>query len=581
MLTGILTADQHALLRAERDLLADVEGALRNSEASEQDLHTLRTSILQLDELFLLVVVGEFNSGKSAFINALLGQQVLAEGVTPTTSKIHLVQHGDTVDRRSVDAVTEITTAPVDLLREVTIVDTPGTNALDREHEAITTRFVPRADLVLFVTSSDRPFSESERAFLDSIRSWGKNVLVIVNKVDILRDEQELVEIEAYIRDNCRRLLGVEPPIYPVSSLLAADARSRGDQDALETSRLPRVEQALRSSLDRAERLRLKLLNPLGVASTLLEQRLSAGEARRELLADDIQTIEDIERQLGAYGEDVEREFKFRLADIDNTLLALEKRGVAFFDDTLRLTRVTRLFDRERLRTEFESEVVGDAPQQIEAKVEAIIDWLVESDLNQWQAVVQHVNRRRSHHQERVVGEVGGRFEYDRSRLLETVGKAARDGLDSYDRATEARRMAEDVQKAVASTALVEAGAVGLGATVAVLASGTAADATGLIAAGLLAALGLFILPTRRRRAKAELATKISALRTDLTTTLGDQFRREAAGSLARIRETIAPYTRFVRSEQEVLEARELALGELRDRIARLRSDIEAVTGSG
>ncbi len=75
----------------------------------------------------------------------------------------------------------------MEILRQCHLVDTPGTNALDRSHEALTTHYVPRADLVLFVTSADRPFSESERVFLEQIREWGKKVVVAVNKIDILK----------------------------------------------------------------------------------------------------------------------------------------------------------------------------------------------------------------------------------------------------------------------------------------------------------------------------------------------------------------------------------------------------------
>ena len=86
MLEPILNDKQRELLRAERDLLAEVRVALERNEAAAADRKALAESIAQLDELFLLVVVGEFNAGKSALINALLGQEVLAEGVTPTTS---------------------------------------------------------------------------------------------------------------------------------------------------------------------------------------------------------------------------------------------------------------------------------------------------------------------------------------------------------------------------------------------------------------------------------------------------------------------------------------------------------------
>ena len=69
-----------------------------------------------------------------------------------------------------------------------------------REHERLTTDFVPRADLVLFVTSADRPFTETERAFLETIRGWGKKIVIVINKVDIFErpaDVEEVVGIRA------------------------------------------------------------------------------------------------------------------------------------------------------------------------------------------------------------------------------------------------------------------------------------------------------------------------------------------------------------------------------------------------
>ncbi|MEJ2082452.1 MAG: dynamin family protein, partial [Acidobacteriota bacterium] len=97
------------------------------------------------------MVVGEFNAGKSAFINALLGQPVLQEGVTPTTTRINLIKYGATTERAVTEAALEVISAPLDLLRDINIVDTPGTNAIHRQHEAITQKFVPRSDMVLFV----------------------------------------------------------------------------------------------------------------------------------------------------------------------------------------------------------------------------------------------------------------------------------------------------------------------------------------------------------------------------------------------------------------------------------------------
>ena len=574
MLEPILTDEQRELLDTERSLLAEVSAGLERNETPAEELGALSDSVDQLDELFLLVVVGEFNAGKSALINALLGREVLAEGVTPTTSKIHHIGWGEELTREPMGSVGERITAPVETLRQLTIVDTPGTNALDRAHEALTTDYVPRADLVLFVTSSDHPLSESERVFLEAIRQWGKKVAMVVNKIDILRSEDEVAEVVTYVSQNAGRLLGVDPEIFPVSALRAAEAQ---DEAAKLESGLVAVESFLRDTLDSGELLRLKLGNPLGVASHLLEGALGKVNGRLELLRDDLRTIDDIELQTGTWAEDVRREFELRLSDIDNALHGMEQRGTEFFDETLRINRLPKLFDKSELKARFESEVVGDAPETVEAKVDSLIDWLVDSELAHWQNVVNHVNRRVATHADRMVGEVGGRFEADRARLLDTVGRAARDGLASYDRVGEAQRMAEDVQKAVTSTAVLEVGAVGLGAAVALAASSTAADITGLTAAGLMAALGLFVLPHRRRRAKAELKQKIATLRRELMASLTAHFEREAERGQKRLVETIAPYTRFVRSESERLAGERDQLGKLTERVGEMTARVDGL----
>ena len=155
----ILNPQQETILKDERTALNDLRLALARLDASPQDIATLGESIRQLDELFLLVVVGEFNAGKSALINALLGQSLLKEGVTPTTTEINVIRYGDTPGQSAVDRGQHTITHPASLLSEISIVDTPGTNAIQRAHEALTSEFVPRSDLVLFVTSTDRPFN--------------------------------------------------------------------------------------------------------------------------------------------------------------------------------------------------------------------------------------------------------------------------------------------------------------------------------------------------------------------------------------------------------------------------------------
>ena len=578
MLDGILSSDQVTVLKDERMLLADIGSELVVQEAPDDDRAALAASVEQLDDLFLVVVVGEFNAGKSSLLNALVGEVVLEEGVTPTTSQIHVIRWGETVSRTEHGDGVEEVHLPLPMLQEITLVDTPGTNALERRHETLTEEYVPRSDLVLFVTSSDRPLSESERQFLQRVRQWGKKVVVVVNKVDILRDDAAVEEVLAYVREHGEAILGMAPQVFGVSAARALKAHQEGGEGETDAGGLQALEQYLRQVLDRNERVRLKLENPVGVGQNVMARAEMGVDGRLGLIADDIVTLADIEGQLEIYAGDVQREFKLRLADIDTVLHGLELRGIDFFDERLRLNRLPSLFDKELLQSDFEKSVVGEAPAEIEHKVEALIDWLVASDLNQWQSVVNHVNRRQSVHADRVVGEVGTRFDYDRAALLETLGRASRESLKSYDRALEAREMAESVQKAVTGTALAEAGALGLGATVALMASSTAVDVTGLAAAGLLAVVGLFILPVRRRKAKADLREKIGTLRSKIMSGLTRQFDVEAAKSLSRIRETIGPYDRFVRAEKAQLEGQKGRLSELSGRLRELKDRIVAVT---
>ena len=213
--------------------------------------------------------MGEFNAGKSAFINALLGLRVLEEGVTPTTTRIGLLKYGPAVHREAGAAGLDVITAPVEMLRDINIVDTPGTNAVRREHEVLTREFVPRSDLVLFVTSADRPFTESERAFLESIRDWGKKIVVVINKIDILESEEDLGRVIAFVAENARALLGSAPDTFRWRRAWPC-AEDLPDGAALAASRFEALESYVSATLDEEERVRLKLLNPLGVGLRLL-----------------------------------------------------------------------------------------------------------------------------------------------------------------------------------------------------------------------------------------------------------------------------------------------------------------------
>ena len=577
MLSKILTPAQDELLKEERRVLSRLRVALSRFDAAAEHQEALDRSIEQLDELFLLVVIGEFNAGKSAFINALLGSRVVAEGVTPTTAQINVLQYGDAVARQVREPNLHVIHAPAPLLREIHIVDTPGTNAIIREHEAITAQFVPRSDLVLFVTSADRPFTETERAFLEQVRGWGKKVVVVINKVDILESPQDVESVRMFVAENARALLGFNPEIFPVSSRLALRGKE-GDAAAWSSSGFEALEHYIATTLDAPGRVQLKLLNPLGVGASLAERHSGFVRERLALLKGDFETLEEVERQLSVYQQDLVRDFELRMSDIDRILLQMEARGQDYFDETMRIGRVMDLLNRSRVQQGFQQQVVADAPQQIERKVGELVDWLVDADLRQWQAVTRHLAERRRQYKDRIVGEEGGaRFHYDRTRMLDSVARETQKVVDSYDQRREAQELADGARNAVAAAAAVGAGALGLGTIVTLAASTAAADVTGLILASVLAAIGFFILPAKRQKAKAEMREKIAAVRARLSDALREQFQKEIQRSADRIREGIAPYSRFVRAEGDTLKVIDQELREIANELASLRARVDRI----
>lgn len=571
----ILNDLQDQILKLERKSLNDLQITLTRFGITNEDSDTLQQSIQQIDDLFLLVVVGEFNSGKSSFINALLGEKLLKAGVTPTTTEINILRFDQKSENTLINPNFHLITAPVELLQEISIVDTPGTNAIIREHEEITTRFIPQSDLVLFVTSSDRPFTESERSFLEKIRNWGKKLVVVINKIDILESEDEIEQICDFVEDNVFSLLGIHPDIFPISSRSALSAKN-GHPELWSVSRFEALEKHIHQTLDEKGRIQLKFLNPLGVGLHLSDRYLNVINERLLLLDDDLSALKNVEDQLSIFREDILKDFDYRLSDIVNILFEMEQRAQVYFEETMRLARIADLMNKKRIQQEFEQKVIANVPQQIDQKVNELIDWMVDRNFQQWEAVMTHLAERRRQHQKHIIGDPGtASFNYDRERLIEAVSREAGKVIESYDKTHEAQSIADSAQSAVAATAAMEISAIGLGAVITTIATTMAADVTGVLIASMVAVLGLFVIPAKRRKANQEMHDKITLMRENLVGSLQQQFTQEIDRSIDHIHNAVSPYSRFVRTEQGKLETSQNDLNGIIQELSRLKEEVQ------
>ena len=576
----ILDEARRSLVRDERAALEGLRVTFERFGAEATDRRTLDEAALTLDELFLLVVVGEFNAGKSAVINALVGATVSREGILPTTAAVTVLRHGDVPSETSLGEAYAEVRHPAEFLREIAIVDTPGTNAIVREHEAITARYAPRADLALFITSVDRPLSESERAFVQRLREWGKPVVVVLNKIDLLDDPAQIAELTAFVRDNARTLLGFTPEVIPVSARLAqraASATTGTERDELDArSGFAALRRFVFETLDPKRRLRLKLENPLGIAERTLARLATTIDARESVLGEDRATEAAIADQLAGFREDALADFGVRTRALDAIFLETTDRADRFFESTIRLARIPDLLNTSRIKDEFTKAVLADNAVRIDDEVRATVDRAIDAQGKLWSDISEYLVRRRGSLQDdALLGRLSGTaFAQDRRTVLDATVRSTRRVVAERDNAAEAERFAASVRDAAAQTGLVGAGAVGLGVVVVTAIGGAAADVTGILAGVVIAALGLYIIPSRRRAAQARFARESEALRAKLVAALRERYLEQLDTALADITAAVAPFARFVRAEDERIADARAEIDGHRGAFARLRAAI-------
>jgi hypothetical protein len=256
------------LIDALRDVAAGQERADLVARLDEAAWRVARTEML-------ICVVGEFKKGKSALINALLGQDVCPVDDDLSTAAVTVVRHQDepgiTVRRRVDGKLTLETVPPEDaaqwllehdqaqtrkgvelveiglphplLARGIALVDTPGVGGLNAAHAVATLAFLPSADALVFVTDASAELSAPEIEFLSRARGAGPPILLVVTKVDMHPQWRRIIELDSgHLTD-----AGIELQAIPVSSALHAAAERLGDEALALESGIPALHEAIAS----------------------------------------------------------------------------------------------------------------------------------------------------------------------------------------------------------------------------------------------------------------------------------------------------------------------------------------------
>ena len=628
MMGGVLGPEGDSLVADERALLADLVSYLNATTPQLEELPLLPDAIASLDELFLMVIVGEFNSGKSSLINALLGGNYLPTGNLPTTNEISLLKYNDDEaqdERTERDSDGQfVRYLPAPLLREITIVDTPGTNVVLERQQKLTEEYVPRADLVLFVLSADRPLSGSEVEFLRYIRRWGKKVIWALNKVDMLADMGEVESAVDFVTSNARDLLAIDDVrVVPVSARAALAAK--GDGGVLQGAAKDNVNGGLSGFVEleeymvnflagtpgtgAGEPIRLKLSTPLGVGSATLAAAARQLEGEAAAAADDISAADAVCSQIDDFVASMNKDSAVQRARVGKLVAQAVERCDALVDSTLSLGNLEALREYVLggdattlpIARAFKGEVIGSTIGAVEDTLAEHTAWLESNTGAQRTAYSEYITERwglETHILEAAsatrdaagtsrdegTDDAGGASEPSTSDEGDEDA-TSQSGIAEPSLATTLRSLNFDVDEAAAQLdgELREASmgvfSVAAGAAVAALAAtavlqGPLEDFLAVALGALAIYAGVLNIPLRR----ADVKRKVRARARALTEALDEALTAEASTRLAACAEDVKDAVTPGREAGEIEAARvadaQAARAALEDRLAAISARI-------
>ena len=357
-MTGLMSYRDHRLELG--DLLRAALHLARSRADADAESHARELLSRLAADRFRLAVVGQFSRGKSTLMNALLGEAYLPMGALPMTSVITTVRYGtrpkamirrhqsalpvevplaqvadfvaaSSVRRAEMRVATVEVEVPAEILRlGFEFVDTPGVGSAVTAGTAVTMRFLPQADAVIFVTGFDSPLTEAEADLLTEASRRATRLFLVLNKRDLIGD-REAAEVQDFMRRRLRDDLGIaEPRIYGLSALEALAGVTRGDPAWQSASGLPSLGADLELFLT-TDKTRLFLSNVAGGAARLVsaqQRNLRLGRVARDDVPGILAAFDERMRDLASE----QRSAAARIADKVETSLPglLAERSVAW-----------------------------------------------------------------------------------------------------------------------------------------------------------------------------------------------------------------------------------------------------------
>lgn len=383
-----------ALREREIKLINEIAESMVQYEAKAEDSRERLKDVAQdlRDMFFIVSVIGEFNAGKSTFINALIGEKLLPMGIKPTTEYIELIRYSEKPERKP--------TVRADGLREwshpnigtdgVAIVDTPGTGSIFQKHERTAKDFLHRSDLVIFVISAKRAFGESERLYLELAKDYGKKIILVLNQVDLLSPAEQ-TEVKKFVEERVQEFLNIDPLLFLTSGKQYFE--NTEVDSASDTSGILAVRAHLRGVYQEAPPAKQKLLTQLATTERITEQVYKDIQGKLDAVNIDTERIKDIESELEQQSLGLEKQMAEAKANIDQTLESIRTRGTKFINENLSIRKLRTSSRKDDLQTQFQEEVIGSSLKDINKASNDYINAVVDQSRSYWRGVIDRLNK--------------------------------------------------------------------------------------------------------------------------------------------------------------------------------------------
>ncbi|NNC87793.1 MAG: hypothetical protein HKN82_04945 [Akkermansiaceae bacterium] len=377
---------------------------------------------------FLFVVCGEVNAGKSTLINGLFGSDLCESNVLPETDRVLWYRYDDSEHDEEITEILEERYRPIDFLNDFNIVDTPGTNSVVKGHEVITERFMPVADLVLFVFPVNNPWGAATWDFIERFPDELHGRVAFVLQQKDLREPKELEIIMEHVRDIAQKKLGEKPDVFAVSGRQALRSKQREpfEERAWRESGYPALEDFISKVVTESPGRRQVLQDVRDATSSALRRIETKIESQSGVVKKKDAVLRELEASANEKRDEFGNLFEAKLEGLGEVFADEAEGAIADLRGRLGvLSSVRALFQRDELPREIEALLTESVATAVEELADVEAEEMERVCRKHWKNAVPRMKKELT---EKIPAIDGGVVDFARARqnFVKRLGRGAR-----------------------------------------------------------------------------------------------------------------------------------------------------------